>query len=176
MFNDTDMIAIYHEALAESGVEYVSTAKSATIPAQKGKTHEMEVYHMNKQQKAYAVARARVDALIESMNENEAQFIREQGITNPDGSTPKRLYMIDDEDAFDKACECFQQSPLCLDGECNAAEKELKQAEDALIEYALSIAPPSIADTLRKSCKQYKIRQRLIDLAFRLDTRTVPSD
>ena len=128
---------------------------------------------MNKQQKAYAVARARVDALVESMNENEAQFIREQGITNPDGSTPKSLYMIDDEDAFDKACECFQQSPLCLQDEYNAAMKELMQAEGALIDYALSIAPPSVANTLRKGCKQYKIRQKLIDLAFRLDTRTV---
>lgn len=28
MFNDTDMIAIYQEALAEAGVEYVCTAKS----------------------------------------------------------------------------------------------------------------------------------------------------
>lgn len=27
MFNDTDMIAIYKQALAEAGVEYVSTAK-----------------------------------------------------------------------------------------------------------------------------------------------------
>lgn len=27
MFNDTDMIAIYQEALAECGIEYVSTAK-----------------------------------------------------------------------------------------------------------------------------------------------------
>lgn len=130
---------------------------------------------MNKQQKAYAVARARVEALVESMNENEAQFIREQGITNPDGSTPKRLCMIDDEDAFGKACECFQQSPLCLNDEYNAAAKELMQAEDALIDYALSIVPPGIADTLQKGRKQHKIRQRLIDAAFRLDTRTVPS-
>lgn len=130
---------------------------------------------MNKQQKAYAVARARVEALVESMNENEAQFIREQGITNPDGSTPKRLCMIDDEDAFDKACECFQQSPLCLYDEYNAAAKELMQAEDALIDYALSIVPPGIASTLQKGRKQHKIRQRLIDAAFRLDTRTVPS-
>ena len=27
MFNDTDMIAIYEEALADAGVEYVRTAK-----------------------------------------------------------------------------------------------------------------------------------------------------
>jgi hypothetical protein len=27
MFNDTDMIAIYKQALTEAGVEYVSTAK-----------------------------------------------------------------------------------------------------------------------------------------------------
>lgn len=30
MFNDTDMIAIYKQALAEAGVEYVSTAKCWT--------------------------------------------------------------------------------------------------------------------------------------------------
>ena len=28
MFNDTDMIAIYKQALADAGVDYVSTAKS----------------------------------------------------------------------------------------------------------------------------------------------------
>lgn len=30
MFNDTDMIAIYKQALADAGVDYVSTAKSWT--------------------------------------------------------------------------------------------------------------------------------------------------
>ena len=129
---------------------------------------------MNKQQKQYAVARARAEALAETMNENEAQFIREQGITNPDGSTPERLYMIDDEDTFNRACELFQKSPLCLYEEHNAAVKELTRAEDALIDYALSITPPGIRSTLQKGRKQHKIRQQLLDAAFRLDTRTVP--
>ena len=129
---------------------------------------------MNKQQKQYAVARARAEALAETMNENEAQFIREQGITNPDGSTPERLYMIDDEDTFNRACELFQKSPLCLYEEHNAAVKGLTRAEDALIDYALSITPPGIRSTLQKGRKQHKIRQQLLDAAFRLDTRTVP--
>lgn len=129
---------------------------------------------MNKQQKAYAVARARVEALTEIMNENEAQFIRERGITNPDGSTPERLYMIDDEDTFTKTCDDFQYSPLNLYDEHNAATIALTQAEDALIDYALSIVPAGVAATLQKGRKQHKIRQQLIDAAFRLDTRTVP--
>lgn len=129
---------------------------------------------MNKQQKQYAVARARAEALVEMMNENEAQFIREHGITNPDGSTPERLCMIDDDDTFDRACELFQESPLCLHDEANAAAKELTRAEDALIDYALSITPPGIRETLQKGRERYDIRQQLIDAAFRLDTRTVP--
>lgn len=129
---------------------------------------------MNKQQKAYALARARVESLAETMNENEARFLHEQGITNPDGSTPERLFMIDDEDAFIQACEDFQRSPLNLYDEHNAALKDLTRAEDALIDYALSITPPGIRAALQKGRKQRKIRQQLLDAAFRLDTRTVP--
>ena len=129
---------------------------------------------MNKQQKEYALARARAEALAETMNENEAQFIREQGITNPDGSTPEHLYMIEDEEVFNKAVDDFRLSPLNLYDEHNTAVKELTQAEDALIDYALSITPPGIRPALQTGRKQYKIRQQLIDAAFRLDTRTVP--
>lgn len=130
---------------------------------------------MNKQQKAYALARAQEAALADQLRENEAQFIRSQGIANADGSTPDRLYMIDDEDAFNAACALFESSPLNLYAAHSAAEKALTQAEDALIDYALSIVPAAVRDTLQRGRQQDKIRRQLLDLAFRLDTRTVPT-
>lgn len=129
---------------------------------------------MNKQQKAYAAARAHFEAISELSNQNEAQFILEQGVINPDGSIPDRLFKIDDLDVFDRVCELFYLSPLCLDDEYNAAEKELRQAEDLLIEYALSLVPPHIAGVLRECSDSIQTRQQLIDLTFRLDSSTVP--
>jgi len=130
---------------------------------------------MNKQQSDYALARARAEALADLLRENEAQFIREQGITNADGSTPDRLYMIDDEDTFNAACILFEKSPLDLYAELTAAEKALTHAEDALIDYALSIVPASVRGTLQRGRKQENIRRQMLDLAFRLDARTVPA-
>lgn len=129
---------------------------------------------MNNQQKAYATARANFEAISELSDQNEAQFILEQGIVNPDGSIPDRLFKIDDIDVFDRACELFELSPLCLDDEYKAAEKELRQAEDLIIEYALSIVPPNIAGVLRELSNSIQTRQQLIDLTFRLDSSIVP--
>lgn len=129
---------------------------------------------MNNQQKAYATARANFEAISELSNKNEAKFISELGIINQNGSIPDRLFKIDDIDVFDSVCESFYLSPLCLDDEYKAAEKELRQAEDLLIEYALSLVPPNIAGVLRELSNSIQTRQQLIDLTFRLDSSTVP--
>jgi hypothetical protein len=56
----------------------------------------------------------------------------------------------------------------------DAARAAVKDAENALIEYGLSIAPVEIRETLRKESRRIlTIRERLIDLVMRLDTRTV---
>lgn len=129
---------------------------------------------MNNQQKAYATARANFEAISELSNKNEAKFISELGIINQNGSIPDRLFKIDDIDVFDRVCELFYLSPLCLDDEYKAAEKELRQAEDLLIEYALSLVPPNIAGVLRELNNSIQTRQQLIDLTFRFDSSTVP--
>ncbi|MBQ3552481.1 MAG: hypothetical protein IJA35_04935 [Clostridia bacterium] len=87
---------------------------------------------MNKQQKAYAAAKAAADALCETMKEKETRFIAEQGITNTDGTTPRFLYLIEDETTFDRVCEDYLRSPLCLDDEYNKARKALEKADAAL--------------------------------------------
>lgn len=129
---------------------------------------------MNKQQRAYALAKARVQALDEQNAENEKNFIIESGYRNPDGSVPEKLYMIDDEEAFERLCNEFDKSGKNLFQEVKIAEKRLRQAEDELIDYALSIVPKSIAEVLDRNRRTWKVRKKLIDAAFRLDTKTVP--
>ena len=129
---------------------------------------------MNKVQKDYAEALAAKKAAQEAIDEAEVAFIRERGIINPDGSVPASLYMIDDENLFDEVCEEFGKLNGSLNDACNVAFEALVNAEDALIDWGLSLAPEGVRKTLEGHRKEYKCRTRLIDLAFRLDSRTVP--
>lgn len=52
---------------------------------------------MNKEQMAYAVAKAQLEALEEAANERETAYIVENTIKNPDGSIPKHLWCMEDE-------------------------------------------------------------------------------
>lgn len=129
---------------------------------------------MNKQQKDYAFALSVYETLLEAGQEREAEYIRREGITNPDGSIPGVLFEIEDADEFDRALEGFTASDLCIDPEIESARKDLRRAEDQLIQYALSISPASIRDTLASGAKtSYSTRSKIIDLAFHLDTSTV---
>ena len=137
---------------------------------------------MNKQQKAYATAKAQYEALEDIAHEIERKYIAEHNIVNADGEVPAAIYCIDDEEVFDKA---NADTAAELDAlQTWKARKALDTAEDALINYGLSIMP--VANTaerekLRNYCfgingatLRLKIRQQVIDLTFKLDTRTVP--
>lgn len=128
---------------------------------------------MNKEQKAYALAKAKVQTLFDMQQEHEAEFLKGSGYTNPDGEIPTRFWMIDDEKEFSRLCDEFDKSPLNLTFQLNEAEKGLRVAEDALIDYALSITPAGPRETLNRNRNRYNIRMKLLDIAFRLDTRTV---
>jgi len=131
----------------------------------------------NKVQREYMAAKALVKALEEREKEMEQAYIAAHGITNPDGTTPARIYCIMDEAVFDKANEeSSAEIAACgLEAEYNAAQDALKAAEDRMIEYGLSLAPAGIRATLEKGAKgSYTTRQKLIDLVFRLDVSTVP--
>ncbi len=131
----------------------------------------------NKVQRDYMAAKALVKTLEEREKEIEQAYIASHGITNPDGSTPERIYCIMDDSVFDKANEetAAEISACGLEAEHNAAKAALEAAEDRMIEYGLSIAPAGIRSTLAKGAKDnYTTRQKLIELVFRLDVSTVP--
>ena len=130
----------------------------------------------NKTQKAYMIAKARVQEIESRQEEIERKYIADKGIVNPDGSVPEYVWCMDDDAAFDKANE--EVSALIaaagLESEAKAARAALKSAEDRLIAYGLSLAPAGVRATLERGVKQNAdTRQKVIDLTFKLDASTV---
>ena len=126
----------------------------------------------NKFQRAYMVAKARVQEIESRQEEIEKKYISDKGIVNPDGSTPDFLWCMDDDAAFEKASE--ECSALIV--AAGLARDDLKAAEDRLIAYGLSLAPAGVRATLERGVKQNAaIRQKVIDATFRLDVSTVPA-
>lgn len=131
---------------------------------------------MNKEQIAYAVAKAKLEALEEAVNEQEMAFILENAIENPDGSIPKHLWCMEDEDAFNIANTELGRimTESGLEAELNAARSLLHKAEDELIAYGLSLAPERVRRTLEASARtDWKTREKILELTFRLDPVTV---
>lgn len=131
---------------------------------------------MNTQQKNYMTAKAYLQTCEAEEAEKEAAYIRDHGITNPDGTTPAKLWNIDDETIFDQACEDFDGSEYDLSDQTWDAKRQLKRAEDELIDFALDVFRrmyPAQADTLEAYRNDWNTREKLIDTAFRLDTRTI---
>ena len=58
---------------------------------------------MNKIQKSYMTAKARVQEVESQQEAIEKKYIADNGIVNPDGSVPEFLYCMDDDAAFEKA-------------------------------------------------------------------------
>lgn len=130
----------------------------------------------NKIQKAYMIAKARVQEIESRQEEIERKYIADKGIVNPDGSVPDYVWCMDDDAAFDKANEEVGAliAAAGLESEAKAARAALKSAEDRLIAYGLSLAPAGVRATLERGVKQNAdTRQKVIDLTFKLDVSTV---
>jgi Tfp pilus assembly protein PilX len=123
---------------------------------------------MNKTQRNYMAAKAAFQALEAGMVEKEREFLKEEG------QTETRIYMVEDEADFTRLSEEFASLTKDAWNRLVAAEETLKTAEESLVEYALSIAPAKIRDTLRYGCRKAMVRDQLIDIALKLDTRTAP--
>lgn len=131
---------------------------------------------INKAQRTYMAAKALLQTLEAQEAEIEKAYIAAKGIRNADGTIPERVYCIDDTETFDRAsaetAAEIESSGLWAD--ILDAKQALGVAEDAMIAYGLSIAPPSVRVTLERGVKaNYTIRQKVIDLVFRLDVSTV---
>ena len=129
---------------------------------------------MNDIQKRYAEAKAVCDAVAQEQKENEAKFIQVSGYKNPDGSVPKVLYQIEDDSEFDRLCEEYEASPLNVCERLVEAEQVLRDAENKVIDFGLSLAPQNVREVLGARRDVVSVREKLIDFAFRLDTRTLP--
>lgn len=130
----------------------------------------------NKIQRAYMVAKARVQEAESLQDAAEKKFIADNVIVNPDGSVPEFLYCMEDDAAFEKAnVECAALiASAGLEEELNAARAALKAAEDRLIAYGLSLAPAGVRATLENAVQRNAAtRAKVLDLAFRLDVSTV---
>lgn len=131
---------------------------------------------MNKQQIAYAIAKAKLETLEEAANEREMAFIMENAIENLDGTIPSHLWCMDDEDAFNVANTEFGRIMVesGLESELNTARSLLHKAEDELIAYGLSLAPDRVRQTLEASARtNWKTREKILELTFRLNLVTV---
>lgn len=131
---------------------------------------------MNKIQKSYMNAKARVQEVESQQEAIEKKYISDNGIVNPDGSVPEFLYCMDDDAAFEKANdECAALIAAAgLEAALLSARSDLKAAEDRLIAYGLSLAPAGVRATLEGAVQRNAAtRAKVLDLAFRLDVSTV---
>lgn len=133
----------------------------------------------NRQQRNYIAAKAMHEYYKALSEKVEQEYIAKNGITNPDGSTPEKVWMIDDQEVFDKANEdCFRiAEEFGLIDKLDRARADLRAAENALIAYGLSIMPDSMRserETLeRAAASNIAARNKLIDYTMKLDVRTV---
>jgi hypothetical protein len=132
---------------------------------------------MNKQQMEYMAAKCGYEAACEVSIETEKAFCKRHDLRNPDGSAVTSLCSWDAPDGeWDAMVELEAQEggqKACEAKE--AARLLLVEAENALIDYALSIVPESVSEKLRRGVREnYRIREQVLDMAFRLDVSTVP--
>lgn len=128
---------------------------------------------MNTYQKNYAAAKAAYEAAKEALNEAEAAFVRDN-VPDEQRSQVTYLYMIEDDELFDRLCGQFESQHADLIETKLQAEKQLSEAENALIHWGLSIVPDEIRKVLEPKMNVLKYRQKVIDLSFKVDPKTCP--
>src|SRR5574344_476665 len=132
---------------------------------------------MNKQQKNYMKDKAILETLEEQEKEIESQWIIDKGIKNPDGTIPKFTWTIEDDEIANKAIDDFgiYVESIGLWDRILQARENLKNSENDLCNYALSIIPMEKERKLLQEAIKINstIRQKIIDSAFKLDTKTV---
>ena len=127
------------------------------------------------EQAAYLAALANYDAIDAASAQAEADFLAASGAKDASGQTPARLFMIAELDEFERLCTEFENSPFNLANDLQIAAQLLTAAEEALLAWALDLAPEPIRAVLAKGISDScATRKKLIDLALRLDVSTVP--
>ena len=131
----------------------------------------------NKEQKAYIEAKKELDILEAQEKKMEADFVKSLVIINEDGSIPTATWTIDDDEIADKALEDFgklvEESGLWA--KLVEAKETFRQAEENLVQYALSMIPfKKEREALARVSNVLKYRQQILDTVLRLDASTLP--
>ena len=122
------------------------------------------------------LAKSNLSALEEIEADIERKYIAEHNIVNADGTTPTRIFCIDDDATFEKADAESAELPEMKANFKDVLEARdlLDEAENELIAYGLSIAPEAERSVLeRAAATNYTTRRKIIDLVLRLDVSTV---
>lgn len=132
---------------------------------------------MNKLQARYAAALAAKDTMSAEERAIEKHVLQGMNLADKDGKPVEYVFAIEDEELFREACERLETEMKRERFYERQAEifDEYNAACNDLIEWALGyfgMYYPSEAEKLRKASKPggtYRIRQQLIDYAFRAD-------
>ena len=127
-------------------------------------------------QQAFRQAEKELEKLYGEKYRIEERYIAEKGILNPDGTVPRNVLDIDDDDEFieaDAVCsEFFEKVDLMK--KFDAAEQALREARDNLIANGLDMLPKEYRaekESLERAMqKSSSMREKVIDLILRLDT------
>ena len=128
---------------------------------------------MNRIQQTYAIAKAHYEAIKEANDQREVEFCTKYGYKTSEGNPAQHVWMIDDEIVFESANTEFCALNEQYGNDEIEAKNTLNEAEDLLINWGLSIVPASMANEREilhsQGMRVLKVREKLIDLAFRLD-------
>lgn len=131
----------------------------------------------SKEQKAYIEAKKALEILEAQEKKMEADFVESLGIVNEDGSVPTATWAIDDDEIADKAIDDFGKliESSGVWAKLVTAKEKFRQAEEELVQYALSLIPfKKEREVLtRAAANSPRNRQKILDTVLRLDASTV---
>lgn len=136
----------------------------------------MKMEMMKKAQNNYLYAKAILEFYEEQEREFEVNFMQKKNIINDDGTIAKNVYMIDNDELFEKINKEYEAAVTgCgLWNKVISARDNFKNAETELLKCALDIIPGTMKDvktTLEKAVKtNFKIREQVIENTLKLST------
>jgi hypothetical protein len=122
---------------------------------------------MNNVQKNYKVAKASFSAAEENLDKAEQEFLLRHG------RKESHLWAIKDDDDFEKLSMLFAEENKKEHEAFNEAGNNLEKATKELVNFGLSLLPKKYADILH-NCKEAAVRDQIINVVMKLDSRTVP--
>jgi hypothetical protein len=101
--------------------------------------------------------------------------IAQQEFIKNNGLSVKSLLEIEDDEEFDRLNEKYHMENSRVTDDVIQAGEALREKENVLVSYTLSIVPAKLAEQLRKGLRTEAFKQKIIDSIMQFDSRTVPS-